>query len=65
MADTGKQSPLGVNVLGSILQNSGFYINKTTQDYIGVNKSTSGPYIPGKLVNDTCLKFLTQAINKA
>jgi len=65
MADSGKQSPLGVNVLGSILQNSGFYINKTTQDYIGVNKSTSGPYIPGKLVNDTCLKFLTQAINKA
>lgn len=65
MADTGKQSPLGVNVLGSILQNTGFYINKTTQDYIGVNKSTSGPYIPGRLVNDTCLKFLTQAIHKA
>lgn len=65
MADTGKQSPLGVNVLGSILQNSGLYINKTTQEYIGTNKSTMGAYTPGKIVNDTCLKFLTQAINNA
>jgi hypothetical protein len=27
MADTGKQSPLGVNVLGSVLQNTGLNIN--------------------------------------
>jgi hypothetical protein len=65
MANTGKQSPLGVNVLGSLLQNIGFYINPTAQSYMGVNKSTQGPYTPGKIVNDTCLKWLTYAINDA
>jgi hypothetical protein len=65
MADTGKQSPLGVNVLGSLLQNIGFYINPTAQSYMGVNKSTQGSYSPGKIVNDTCLKWLTYAINDA
>lgn len=65
MADTGKQSPLGVNVLGSLLQNIGFYINPTAQSYMGVNKSTQGDYTPGKIVNDTCLKWLTYAINDA
>ena len=65
MANTGKQSPLGVNVLGSLLQNIGFYINPTAQSYMGVNKSTEGDYTPGKIVNDTCLKWLTYAINDA
>lgn len=65
MANTGKQSPLGVNVLGSLLQNIGFYINPTAQSYMGVNKSTEGSYTPGKIVNDTCLKWLTYAINDA
>lgn len=65
MADTGKQSPLGVNVLGSLLQNIGFYINPTAQSYMGVNKSTEGDYASGKIVNDTCLKWLTYAINDA
>jgi hypothetical protein len=65
MANTGKQSPLGVNVLGSLLQNIGFYINPTAQSYMGVNKSTDGNYLPGKVVNDTCLKWLTYAINDA
>jgi hypothetical protein len=65
MANTGKQSPLGVNVLGSLLQNIGFYINPTAQSYMGINKSTQGSYSPGKIVNDTCLKWLTYAINDA
>ena len=65
MANSGKQSPLGINVLGSILQNQGFYINPTAQSYMGVNKSTQGDYTPGKIVNDTCLKWLTYAINDA
>ena len=65
MANSGKQSPLGVNVLGSLLQNIGFYINPTAQSYMGVNKSTEGNYAPGKIVNDTCLKWLTYAINDA
>jgi hypothetical protein len=32
---------------------------------MGVNKSTQGSYTPGKIVNDTCLKWLTYAINDA
>ena len=65
MANSGKQSPLGVNVLGSLLQNIGFYINPTAQSYMGVNQSTDGDYTPGKIVNDTSLKWLTYAINDA
>lgn len=65
MANTGKQSPLGVNVLGSLLQNIGLFINPTAQSYMGVNKSTEGAYTPGKIVNDTSLKWLTYAINDA
>lgn len=65
MANSGKQSPLGVNVLGSLLQNIGFYINPTAQSYMGENKSTEGDYTPGKIVNNTCLKWLTYAINDA
>lgn len=64
MADTGKQSPLGINVLGTLLQNAGFYINPTAQGYFGVSR-TNGQYDPGSIVNDTCLKWLTYAINDA
>lgn len=65
MANTGKQSPLGINVLGSILQNTGLTINPKAREYIGSNKSTQGTYTPGKLVDNTCLKWLTYAINDA
>ena len=64
MADTGKQSPLGINVLGTLLQNAGFYINPTAQGYFGVSR-TNGQYSPGSIVNDTCLLWLTYAINDA
>lgn len=69
MADTGKQSPLGINVMGSLMQNEGFCINPTAESYMGVSKLTdpvpnsSNDYSPGLLVNDTCLKWLTQAIH--
>lgn len=64
MADTGKQSPLGINVLGTLLQNAGFYINPTAQGYFGVSR-TNAQYTPGSIVNDTCLLWLTYAINDA
>ena len=35
MSDTGKQSPLGVNVLSGLLQGKGFWINKPSADYMG------------------------------
>lgn len=63
MANTGKQSPLGINVLGSLLQNQGFYINPTAESYMGSSKSTNGNYTLGKIIADTSLKWLTYAIN--
>lgn len=39
MADTGKQSPLGVNALSSFLQNKGLYINPKVPRFIGISRS--------------------------
>ncbi len=71
MADTGKQSPLGVNVLGSLLaghditsNNTTFYINPVAQSYYGKSKSNAD-YEPGKIVNETCLKWITYALSNA
>lgn len=64
MSTTGKQSPLGVNVNSSLLQNIGLCINTTNQGYIGTSK-TNTSYTPGSLVNNTCLKPLTYAIYEA
>lgn len=64
MSDTGKQSPLGVNVLGTLLQNQGFYINPKVRNLAGTSK-TNSQYSPGDIVNNTCLKWLTYAINDA
>jgi len=64
MSITGKQSPLGVNVNSSLLQNIGLCINPTNQGYIGISK-TNASFTPGSLVNNTCLKLLTYAINQA
>lgn len=62
MADTGKQSPLGINVIGSYLLNQGLTINPVAASYMGSSK-TNASYTPGKCVNDTCLYTLTYAIN--
>jgi hypothetical protein len=64
MSDTGKQSPLGVNVLGTILQNQGFYINPKVRDLAGISKYNSN-YSPGELIENTCLKWLTYGLNNA
>lgn len=70
MSNTGKQSPLGINVLGSILQNIGLNINSVATSYIGESKSyKTNPYldnyIKGTLIADTVLDRLTEAINAA
>tara|TARA_R110000744_G_scaffold16144_2_gene44640 strand:- start:1205 stop:4279 length:3075 start_codon:yes stop_codon:yes gene_type:complete len=62
MADTGKQSPLGMNVLGGILQNRCLLINPNAQFFMGVSKSNS-QYTYGELVEGTVLRMLTWAIN--
>ncbi len=64
MADTVKQSPLGINVLGQLLENQGLRINPAVQRYLGSSNSNSS-YSPGKLVSETCLYTLTIAINDA
>jgi hypothetical protein len=62
MADTGKQSPLGINSLASLLQNTGFTINSVSASYMGASK-TNDEYTFGKLVQDTVLRLLTYSIN--
>jgi hypothetical protein len=64
MADTGKQSPLGINVIGSYLQNQGLSINPVAASYMGASKTNSS-YTFGKLVSETSLRMLTWAINDA
>jgi hypothetical protein len=64
MADTGTQSPLGINVVGSYLQNQGLTINPIAASYMGASK-TNTDYTFGTLVSGTCLRMLTWAINDA
>ena len=72
MADTGKQSPLGVNVYGSILaghdittpNDNTFHINPIAESYFG-KSINNADYDPGKIVNDTCLKWVTYALKEA
>ena len=64
MSTTGKQSPLGMNVVGSFLEDTGLYISVRTRSYMGSSNCYDN-YNPGRVVNETCLKPLTYAINKA
>ena len=64
MSDTGKQSPLGVNALGSLLQNIGLRINPSVASSIG-SSTTVTDYSPGTICANTCLSKLTSAINAA
>jgi hypothetical protein len=64
MADTGKNSPLGVNVTGDYMNNTGFNINPVAQSYMGTSKKNN-TYSFGSCVSGTCLRLLTWAINDA
>ena len=61
MSDLATQNPFGVNLLSSVLQNTGLNINTVTAGLIGTSHTTS-TYTPGTLVTDTCLNYLTLAI---
>jgi hypothetical protein len=65
MSDSGKQSPLGVNALSSLLQNVGFQINPIMVDYVGISTSNSVCESLGSIVNITSLRPLNYAINDA
>ena len=64
MSTTAIQSPLGVNVLGELLQSSGLWKNPVMVSYVGECHSET-QYTPGTLCNDTCLRLLTYSINDA
>ena len=64
MSNSGKQSPLGVNVLGALMQSTGININSVVTSYVGTSK-TFTDYTFGSLCNDTVLNKLTMAINQA
>lgn len=64
MAETGKQSPLGMNVFGQFLSNIGLNVNPVAASYMGTSK-TNASYTPGSLINHTVLRCLTYAINDA
>jgi len=63
MSDSGKQSPLGVNVLSGLLQNTGIGINFTSASYIGSSTSIS-TYTYGTIISNTVLNNLTNAIRQ-
>lgn len=63
MSNTGKQSPLGINVSGALLQDTGLYINAVTEGYVGTSHTVTS-YTPGTVVTDTCLNYLTLAIQE-
>jgi hypothetical protein len=59
-----KQSPLGVNVLASLLQNKGITINVSAASYMGSSTGDSN-YTFGTLCSSTCIDVLTQSIQLA
>lgn len=62
MANSGKQSPLGINVLGAYLTSTSLTINPITTALIGTSKENDS-YDFGSIINDSCLLWLTRAIN--
>lgn len=64
MANTGKNSPLGVNVTGDYMNSTGLTINPVAQSYMGISKRNA-TYSFGSCVSATCLRLLTWAINDA
>lgn len=64
MSNSGKQSPLGVNVLGSMLNDQGLNINPAVVGYIG-SSTDNNNYVVGNIISDTCLSLLTDAIHQA
>lgn len=63
MSDTGKQSPLGVNSLNSLLNVQGLQINPKFVSWAGTSHNFPN-YTFGKVVQDTVLRVITHAIHE-
>jgi len=62
MSDTGKQSPLGVNVMSGLVQGKGFWVNQPTANIVGSSTSSTN-YTSGTIINNSCLYWVTNSIN--
>jgi hypothetical protein len=63
MSNTGKQSPLGVNVMSGLLQGKGFWINQPTANIVGSSTSVSS-YTYGTIISTTILNNATNAMRE-
>ena len=63
MSDSGKQSPLGVNVMSGLLQGIGLWVNQATANIVGASTSVSS-YTYGTIISNTVLNNLTNAIRE-
>ena len=63
MSNTGKQSPLGVNVMSGLLQGKGFWINQPPANIVGSSTSVSS-YTYGTIISTTILNNATNAIRE-
>jgi len=61
---TGKQTPMGIDALTALLQNTGLTINPGVTTYVGTSH-TNTSYTPGTIVTATALNYLVQAIQNA
>jgi len=63
MSDSGISNPLGVNVLGGLLQGEGININTTAAGYMGYSPSITS-YTFGTIITTTVLNNVTNAIRQ-
>jgi len=63
MSNTGKQSPLGVDVMSGLLQGKGFWVNKPTSNLVGYSTNASS-YTQGTIISNTVLNNATNAIRE-
>ena len=63
MSNTGKQSPLGVNVMSGLLQGKGFWINQPTANIVGSSTGANN-YTYGTIISNTVLNNATNAIRQ-
>lgn len=61
MSLTGKQTPLSLNVIASLLQDTGLTVGETTKNYIGTSSLDGQSYNYGTIVGNTVLNNLLPA----
>jgi hypothetical protein len=61
MSLRGKQTPLSLNVIGSLLQNSGLKVGEYLTTYVGTSTSNNSAYNYGSIIANTCLVDLMAA----